>query len=140
MARYDQIADWYETEFLPGLRDDPLEYERLVTELLGPGEGPLLEVGCGTGAHSDRFRRLGWTPVGVDLSARMLAYGKSRLPAARGDAERMPIPLPAAAAAGHGAGRRPDAGGVRRGREADPDGARLQGAQVTVTARPGRTG
>jgi ubiquinone/menaquinone biosynthesis C-methylase UbiE len=92
-ARYDQIADWYETELLPGVhaQGDPLEYGRLVSELLGPGQGPLLEVGCGTGDHSARFRDLGWTPVGIDLSARMLAYGRDRLPVARADAERMPI-------------------------------------------------
>ena len=92
-ARYDEIADWYEGEFLPGVhaQGDPLEYERLVTELLGPGEGPLLEVGCGTGDHSGRCRRLGWTPVGIDLSARMLGYGRAKLPVARADAERMPI-------------------------------------------------
>ncbi|HEY6747141.1 MAG TPA: class I SAM-dependent methyltransferase [Mycobacteriales bacterium] len=98
---YDEIADWYEGEFLPGVhaQGDPLEYGRLVTELLGPGRGRLLEVGCGTGDHSARFRDLGWTPVGIDLSARMLAYGKARLPAARADAERMPIADGAVAAA-----------------------------------------
>ena len=92
-ARYDEIADWYVGEFLPGVhaQGDPLEYGRLLTELLGPGQGPLLEVGCGTGDHSPRFRELGWTPVGFDLSARMLAYGKDRLPVVRADAERMPI-------------------------------------------------
>jgi SAM-dependent methyltransferase len=92
-ARYDEIADWYEGEFLAGVRagGDPLEYGRLVTELLGPGRGLLLEVGCGTGYHSARFRDLGWTPVGIDLSARMLAHGRARLPVARADAERMPV-------------------------------------------------
>ncbi len=101
-ALYDQIADWYEEKFLPGVhaQGDPLEYGRLVSDLLGPGRGRLLEVGCGTGDHSARFRSLGWTPVGVDLSARMLAYGRRKLPVARADAERLPIPdgaFPAAA-------------------------------------------
>jgi ubiquinone/menaquinone biosynthesis C-methylase UbiE len=92
-ARYDEIADWYEETFLPGLRagGDPLEYGRLVSELLGPGRGRLLEVGCGTGDHSARFRSLGWTPVGVDLSARMLGHGRRKLPVARADAEHLPV-------------------------------------------------
>jgi ubiquinone/menaquinone biosynthesis C-methylase UbiE len=92
-ALYDEIADWYEGTFLPNTRaqGDLLGYDRLVPELLGPGEGPLLEVGCGTGDHSGRFRRLGWTPVGIDLSANMLRYGSRKLPAARADAERLPV-------------------------------------------------
>ena len=102
MARYDAIADWYEDTFLPTQAgDDPLEYDRLVPELLGPGTGRCLEIGCGTGAHSGRLRGLGWTPVGVDESAGMLRRGRGRLPAARADAERLPFgtgTLPAVAA------------------------------------------
>jgi SAM-dependent methyltransferase len=90
-APYDAIADWYEDTFLPAQPDDVLENERLVPEILGPGTGTCLEVGCGTGAHADRVRALGWTPVGVDPSAGMLRRGRGRLPAARADAERLPI-------------------------------------------------
>ena len=91
-AAYDAIADWYADEFLPQqAADDPLEVDRLLTELLGPGSGTCLEIGCGTGARSPRLRALGWTPVGVDLSAGMLARARGRLPAARADAERLPI-------------------------------------------------
>jgi len=90
---YDEIADWYEDEFLRTQHegDDPLEFGRLIPELLGPGGGPCLEIGCGTGAHSARIRGLGWTPVGVDLSAGMLGRAAGRLPAARADAERLPV-------------------------------------------------
>jgi SAM-dependent methyltransferase len=89
---YDAIADWYEDTFLPTQTvDDPLELELLVREILGPGSGPCLEVGCGTGARSAGIRELGWTPVGVDLSAGMLRRGQGRVPAARADAERLPV-------------------------------------------------
>lgn len=92
-APYDAIADWYEQTFLPAARaaGDPLELDRLVRELLGPGLGRCLEIGCGTGEHAARIRGLGWTPIGVDLSARMLSYANGRLPAARADAERLPF-------------------------------------------------
>jgi len=90
-APYDAIADWYEDTFRPGQPTDLLEYDRVVPEVLGAGSGPCLEVGCGTGAHSDRIRRLGWSPVGVDLSAGMLRRARGRLPAARADAERLPV-------------------------------------------------
>jgi SAM-dependent methyltransferase len=91
-APYDAIADWYEDTFLQGQPGDPLEFDRLVPELIGRGDGVCLEVGCGTGAHAERVRRLGWTPVGVDLSAGMLRRGRGRLPAARADASRLPVP------------------------------------------------
>lgn len=97
-APYDEIADWYEQEFLAGppvgsarQEDDRLGIDRALHDLLGEGSGICLEIGCGTGVHGDRIRELGWTPVGVDLSAGMLRHVRGRLPAAQADAERLPI-------------------------------------------------
>jgi SAM-dependent methyltransferase len=92
-AAYDEIADWYENEFLAAtdVAADPIGVRRSLTELLGPGRGRCLEVGCGTGAYAAQIRGLGWTPLGVDLSAGMLAYAQERLPIARADATRLPI-------------------------------------------------
>ncbi|MBU2666591.1 class I SAM-dependent methyltransferase [Actinoplanes bogorensis] len=91
-AAYDEIADWYEHDFLPASRPgDPIGVQRQLTELLGAGSGTVLEVGCGTGVHAAQLRELGWAPLGVDLSAGMLAYGKTKLPVARGDATRLPV-------------------------------------------------
>src|SRR4051794_20687103 len=91
-AAYDAIADWYEREFL-GERDDPdpIGVGRALRDLLGEGSGPCLEIGCGTGTHAATVRALGRVPVGVDLSAGMLRHARGRLPAARGDAERLPV-------------------------------------------------
>jgi SAM-dependent methyltransferase len=95
---YDEIADWYEEEFLGGqltgarTRDgNPLGLDSVLQDLLGEGSGACLEIGCGTGVHAAQVRELGWTPVGVDLSAGMLRYARGRLPIARADAERLPI-------------------------------------------------
>jgi ubiquinone/menaquinone biosynthesis C-methylase UbiE len=89
-AAYDEIADWYEEEFLS--RDlDSLGIERALRDLLGPGRGTCLEIGCGTGVRAELLRELGWTPVGVDLSAGMLRYARGRLPVAQADAQRLPI-------------------------------------------------
>jgi SAM-dependent methyltransferase len=90
-ALYDDIADWYEHEFLPAGRDDGLGIRKSLRELLGRGSGPCLEVGCGTGAYAGLVRELGWTPVGIDLSAGMLGYARDRLPVVRGDAGRLPF-------------------------------------------------
>ncbi|MFD3484019.1 class I SAM-dependent methyltransferase [Streptomyces sp. NPDC058665] len=93
-AAYDEIADWYEREFL-GVTDtgheDPLGLGDLIGELLGEGTGMCLEIGCGTGIHAARVRTLGRTPVGVDFSAGMLRHARGRLPVARADAERLPF-------------------------------------------------
>jgi SAM-dependent methyltransferase len=96
-AAYDEITDWYEREFLAGRRADgrpdadPLGVDRALRDLLGPGGGTCLEIGCGTGVHAGSVRELGWTPVGVDLSAGMLRHARGRLAAARADAERLPV-------------------------------------------------
>jgi len=97
-AAYDEIADWYEQEFLGsqpargGRADaDPLGIDHALRDLLGHGSGTCLEIGCGTGVHAARVRELGWTPVGVDLSAGMLRHARGRLALARADAERLPI-------------------------------------------------
>jgi SAM-dependent methyltransferase len=95
-ATYDEIADWYEHEFLgaPGAehRDgNPRGLRPLLDELLGRGPGVCLEIGCGTGIHAGHVRGLGWTPIGLDLSAGMLRYASARLPVARADAARLPV-------------------------------------------------
>lgn len=91
VSSYDAIADWYETTLVPGWRADPLEFGPVLRDLLGPGTGPCLELGCGTGAHAGRIRQLGRTPLGVDVSAGMLRHAAARLPVARGDATALPI-------------------------------------------------
>lgn len=93
-AAYDEIADWYEHEFLnPGRTadDDALGINNALTNLLGTGSGPCLEIGCGTGINAYRVRQLGWDPIGVDLSTRMLHHASARLPTTQGDATRLPI-------------------------------------------------
>jgi SAM-dependent methyltransferase len=92
-AAYDEIADWYEQEFLaktePGT--DPLGIDAALRGLLGPGDNQAcLEVGCGTGARAAAVRDLGWRPFGVDVSAAMLRYAAGRLPVVRADATRLP--------------------------------------------------
>ena len=93
-AAYDQIADWYEQEFLAGTTApgaDPLGIDAALDSLLGPGTGACLEIGCGTGVRAARVRDLGWTPLGIDISAAMLRHARGRLPAARADAARLPV-------------------------------------------------
>jgi SAM-dependent methyltransferase len=93
-AAYDEIADWYEDEFLArtaAAGADVLGIERALRELLGTGSGVCLEIGCGTGVRAAHVRSLGWTPVGVDLSAGMLRRAGGRLRVMQADAGRLPV-------------------------------------------------
>lgn len=90
-ARYDGIADWYDTEFQP----DALAGEtwKVLAELLGEGEGALLDVGCGTGSYAGGFAALGWDYIGVDASEDMLRRARDKgVAAVRGDATALPFP------------------------------------------------
>ena len=106
-AAYDDIADWYEEHFLPAQRRprdghdfaDGIGVDQALAELLGAGHGTCLEVGCGTGIYAARVQSLGWTPLGIDLSAGMLRHAHGRLPVARGDATRLPFASASVAAA-----------------------------------------
>jgi SAM-dependent methyltransferase len=90
---YDEIADWYEQEFLAATPAgvDALGIGTALRDLLGPGDSACVELGCGTGARASHLRDLGWTPVGVDVSAGMLRHARPRLPVVRGDATRLPL-------------------------------------------------
>jgi SAM-dependent methyltransferase len=91
---YDEIADWYEREFLPreaASGGDGLGVARVLRELLGPGTGGCLELGCGTGVRAGVVRELGWAAAGADLSGAMLRHARGRLPAMRADAARLPV-------------------------------------------------
>ncbi len=94
VAAYDEIADWYEHEFLtqsePG---DPIGIKQALRALLGesPDRGVCLEIGCGTGTHAAAVNELGWAPVGVDISTAMLRHARGRLAVALADATRLPF-------------------------------------------------
>jgi len=55
---------------------------------------PVLDLGCGTGAHTEAWRRLGFDAVGVDLSEAGVARARSEWPEAQflqADAGKLPF-------------------------------------------------
>jgi SAM-dependent methyltransferase len=74
--RYDGLADWYDNWNQPNAARNAAE----VLDLLGPGEGLCLDLGCGTGLYFDILAATGRTVVGLDRSADQLriAHGRSR--------------------------------------------------------------
>src|SRR5206468_8722304 len=73
-ARYDGIAEWYE-QFRPALSE---EETAALERLLGRGDGRCLDLACGTGLPTEAVAGLGWSVVGVDLSADLLEVARAR--------------------------------------------------------------
>ncbi|HET9733165.1 MAG TPA: class I SAM-dependent methyltransferase [Acidimicrobiales bacterium] len=91
MTAFDDIADLYDETRGGERRGD--EYAADVDRHLPPGDGPILEIGVGTGVVALGLARRGRNVVGVDLSFPMLTRARDRLgpTVALSDALRMGI-------------------------------------------------
>ena len=86
-ARYDGLADWYDAQ----LASAPHRHQVLRTHL-GKGQGPCVDIGCGTGRDLSVIAEHGWTPIGVELSADQLRLAAGRGSClVQGDAEHLPF-------------------------------------------------
>ncbi|MEV6281948.1 class I SAM-dependent methyltransferase [Kribbella sp. NPDC051770] len=74
MARYDGLADWYD-EHNAAAADNNREP---LLDLLGPGTGLCLDLGCGTGQNLQTLRSTGRTVVGLEYSADQLRLARKR--------------------------------------------------------------
>jgi SAM-dependent methyltransferase len=87
-ARYDGLAEWYDREFAD---DGPARQTAL--RLLGDGPGRLLDVACGTGAHTAAFAERGWDVLGIDISEDLLERARSRgIQVVNANAAALPFP------------------------------------------------
>jgi SAM-dependent methyltransferase len=87
-ARYDGLADWYQ-EFRPALSEEELS---ALARLLGPGNGRCLDLACGTGLPTEAVAGLGWSVVGVDVSADLLEVARARgLEVVQAPADDLPL-------------------------------------------------
>jgi ubiquinone/menaquinone biosynthesis C-methylase UbiE len=73
-SRYDGRADWYESWNEPHVARNSAE----IADLLGPGAGLCLDLGCGTGHYFDGLAATGRTVVGLDRSADQLRVASAR--------------------------------------------------------------
>lgn len=86
-ARYDGIADWYDAQV-----EAAPHRGQVLRSHLGPGGGPCLDVGCGTGRDLEVIAATGRAPIGVELSADQLRLAARRpWPVVQGDAEHLPF-------------------------------------------------
>ena len=87
-ARYDGHADWYEDWNRPHAE----RYGAEVQQLLGPGEGLCLDLGCGGGHYFGALAATGRTVVGLDYSAGQLRFARRRSrTVVQGDAAALPF-------------------------------------------------
>jgi ubiquinone/menaquinone biosynthesis C-methylase UbiE len=95
---WDDYAAYYDWENAQTVgRRDIAFWNRMAAEV----DGPILELGCGTGRVAIPVARAGATVVGIDRSASMLARGRmkvrrarlaSRVKLIRGDIRHLPFP------------------------------------------------
>lgn len=73
------------------LASAPHRHQVLRTNLTH-GEGPCLDIGCGTGRDLPVIAEFGWTPIGVDLSVDQLRLASGRNSnLVQGDAHSLPF-------------------------------------------------
>lgn len=90
-ARYDGHADWYDDWARTEGAGAMAAAHQALEELVPPGEGPAVDVGCGTGLHAEPIRGRGYAVMGVDLSADQLRLAAPRLSVVRASATALPF-------------------------------------------------
>jgi ubiquinone/menaquinone biosynthesis C-methylase UbiE len=70
------VAEWYDRVLATG--EGSAVPRDAALRLLGPASGRLLDVGCGTGAHTALFAAEGWQVLGVDISDDQLRLARER--------------------------------------------------------------
>ena len=91
-ARYDGQTEWYESFASADMFSSARDF---AVQLLGPGPGRCLDLGCGTGRAIPALARAGWSVVGTDVSTDQLGAARehagvlARL--VRGDAHALPF-------------------------------------------------
>lgn len=77
MLEYDRFARFYDAEYADFLDDLPL-----LRDYAARADGPLLELGCGSGRVLVPLAQAGFQLTGVDTSTEMLARARRRIAAA----------------------------------------------------------
>ena len=90
---FDAIAPRYDlVNRIMTFRMDVGWRKRTVRTLALPSGSTVIDVACGTGDLCRELARVGFQPIGVDLSFGMLAAARTSAPLVHGDALRLPLP------------------------------------------------
>lgn len=93
-SHYDEMADIYDRHY--NEKQGKIYYSHISEQVLQniPGDGLLLDIGCGTGLFMDRYTRSGGRAIGIDISMGMILRARSRCPdqdVTLGTAETLPF-------------------------------------------------
>lgn len=91
-ARYDGYAEWYDAWAQSTGNLFMAAARAALYELIPAGSGAALDLGCGTGLHSDVAVGRGYSVLGTDCRADQLRLAHPRLPVLRADARSLPLP------------------------------------------------
>jgi SAM-dependent methyltransferase len=97
VTEFDAIAEHHDET--RGGEQRGVEYAIDIDAHLPVGDGPILEIGIGTGVVALGLRRLGRSVLGLDLSAPMLSRARSRLGSVVVLSDAMNMPLATATVA-----------------------------------------
>ena len=90
-ATYDGLAEWYDAEQSRVAQRPDAPLKQFAT-LVGPGAGPVLELGCGTGLSAASLRAVGRDVGGIDVSFDQLHLARARCRwVMQADAHALPI-------------------------------------------------
>ncbi len=92
MASYESFARVYDLFMSDTPYDDWCEYLHGLLLKYGVADGLVLELGCGTGAMTQRLARLGYDMIGVDNSIDMLEIAREKQPDIRNDLSDAEMP------------------------------------------------
>lgn len=93
VSQFEGLSGWYDDAMsAPGERGAlATAGYGILADLLGPGDGVAVDIGCGTGQSAGVVRGLGYEPVGVDLSIDQLRIAARRLAVAQATAHALPL-------------------------------------------------
>ncbi|MCC8050209.1 MAG: class I SAM-dependent methyltransferase [Clostridiales bacterium] len=92
MASYESFARVYDLFMSDTPYDDWCEYLHGLLLKYGVADGLVLELGCGTGAMTQRLARLGYDMIGVDNSIDMLEIAREKQPDIQNDLSDADMP------------------------------------------------
>jgi SAM-dependent methyltransferase len=77
VQHWNCVSSYYDSQVVETI--DERLWGRLIEHGVIPVEGKVLDIGCGTGALTERFAMKGGSTVGLDISPGMLALATERL-------------------------------------------------------------
>jgi demethylmenaquinone methyltransferase/2-methoxy-6-polyprenyl-1,4-benzoquinol methylase len=92
-AMFDRISGRYDRmNRIISLGQDRRWRRRTIDAVRLTAGARVLDLACGTGDLCNDSLARGYTPIGVDFSAGMLAHSRTRAPLVRADATELPVP------------------------------------------------